>query len=246
MPAFAADGLTLSSETEVSSGKYGGTEATDILFVPFVAKYESGLARLKLTVPYVEISGPGNVQIVNAANPGAITASPMTPSTQRDKASGLGDIVASASYNVLYDPATGMLLDIGGKIKFATASKDKGLGTGKNDYSAQADAYKSLGQASTLMATLGYTWMGKPEASNFRDVVFASAGLAYRLNADTVLSSFVDYRQSVVKSGPAPCELTLYISHRLDNHWKIQAYALTGRSDASPGKGIGASLAYSL
>ena len=248
LPTLATDKLSLSSEVEYSSGKYGGTEATDILFVPFVAKFESGPTILKLTVPYVEINGPGNVLIANAGPVpiGTITTPLMTASTQRSRASGLGDIMASVSYNAFYDAPSGLLVDIGSKIKFATASKAQGLGTGKNDFGLQADVYQSLGRATTLMATLGYTWMGKPEGSNFRNIVSTSVGLAYKLDTDTTLSAFLDVRQSVVSTHPTPRELTLYVSRSLGKHWKIQTYALTGMSEASPRKGIGATLGYSL
>lgn len=256
LPALAADDQsaqhpltpwTLSSEAEYSSGKYGGSAPTDILYMPFVAKYESGSAIFKLTVPYVEISGPGNVHIVSAGLPAPLIGSlPSTLSTQRSKASGLGDIVASGSTNILYDATSGLLLDMGSKIKFATASKDKGLGTGKHDFGVQIDAYQSLGKATTLMATLGYTWMGKPEGQNFRNIAFTSLGIAHKISPDTTLSAFFDVRQAVVNGSPIPRELTFYLSHRLDQHWKIQGYALVGASDASPQKGIGATLGYSL
>jgi hypothetical protein len=254
LSAFAADGqnqqpqLTLSSEIEYSTGKYGGSEATDILYIPLAAKYESGPLILKLTIPYVEINGSGNVQIVDTGLPVPLLdgASQPLPSTPRSKNSGLGDIVASVSYNVLYSAASGLMLDLGSKIKFATASQEKGLGTGQHDFGVQADAYQSLGRATTLIATLGYTWMGKLEGSNFRNVAFASAGMTTKIDTDTTLSGFLDLRQSVLNGRPAPRELSFYLTRRLDKNWKIQIYALAGMSDASPQKGIGTSLGYSM
>jgi hypothetical protein len=256
LPAFTADGLsqqsalahwTLSSEMEYSSGKYGNVEATDILYLPLVAKYESGSAIFKLTVPYVEISGPADVQIVSAGQPGPVSDSPpSTPLAKRGTVSGLGDIVASGSTPIFYKVSSGLMLDIGGKIKFATASKAKGLGSGEHDFGVQADAYQSLGKATTLMATLGYTWMGKPESRNFRNIAFASVGIARKIDPDITLSGFLDIRQSVVSGSPAPRELSFYLSRRLSKNWKIQAYALVGISDASPQKGIGATLGYSM
>ncbi len=254
LTVHAADGpganLTLSSEMEYSSGKYGGNEATDILYLPFVAKLESGPALFKLTVPYVEINSPGKVQIVNAMppgpGPGPLVAGPIVAATPRGRASGLGDMVASASYNVFYDAPSGLLLDLGGKIKLPTADKDKGLGTGKFDLGLQADVYKTLGRATTLLASLGYTWMGKPEGENFRNIAYASLGVAHPIDPDTTLSAFLDYRQAVVAGSAAPRELTVYLTRRLDKNWKIQAYLLAGMSDASPRKGLGATLAYSM
>lgn len=244
--AQAVDGLSVVGEIERSSGKYGGSTSTDILFVPIVARYETGPTIYKLTVPYVEISGPGNVQITNGMSIGQAATGPITPSTPNGKASGLGDIVGGISYNAYYDAISGLLVDVGGRVKFATASKDKGLGTGKNDFSVQTDVYWSLGRNSTVTATLGYTWMGKPVGSNFRDTVFGSLGVSHKINADMAISSFLDYRQAVVSGNVAPSELSLYLSRRVDKHWKLQAYALAGLSNASPAQGFGLILGYSM
>src|SRR6266568_1403608 len=95
--AFAADGLTtLSVGAESSSGKYGQDQSTRIFFVPITGKYETGGWTLKLLVPYIRITGPGNV--IGAAD-NRITL-PGAGATRRTE-TGLGDVVASAFYNAL-------------------------------------------------------------------------------------------------------------------------------------------------
>lgn len=60
--ASAAEG-TFSAGTgfDFSTGNYGTSTTTDILSIPVFGKYETGPWAFKLTVPYVEISGPGNM-----------------------------------------------------------------------------------------------------------------------------------------------------------------------------------------
>src|SRR5262244_4109710 len=59
--AASDDLVTWSVGAEYSSGDYGAPQKTDIFYVPFAVKYETGPWAYKLTVPYVEITGPGNV-----------------------------------------------------------------------------------------------------------------------------------------------------------------------------------------
>src|SRR5690242_21390205 len=72
-----AEGLSLATGFDYTSGKYTGTENTDILYVPFIAKYETGPWTFRATVPYLRITGPGNVIGAGADRvtvPGASTA----------------------------------------------------------------------------------------------------------------------------------------------------------------------------
>jgi len=57
----SADGSSVGVGFDYSSGKYGATTTTDIWSVPFSFGYDSGPWSLKLTVPYINVSGSGNV-----------------------------------------------------------------------------------------------------------------------------------------------------------------------------------------
>ena len=61
--AFAADAgvFSITSGVDYSSGKYGSQDRTDITSIPVIGKYEVDSWVFKLTVPYVSITGPGNV-----------------------------------------------------------------------------------------------------------------------------------------------------------------------------------------
>src|SRR5437764_8948928 len=109
LPAVSqADGITLGTGFDYTSGSYGASQKTDILYVPFYARYETGRALFRLTVPYVRITGPGNVLGAGADRvtiPGRAGA--------RRTESGLGDIVASAFYNVLSERTSAIGLELG-------------------------------------------------------------------------------------------------------------------------------------
>ena len=240
-PALAAEGLTtFSTGADYTTGKYGATQSTDILYIPFTGKYETGPWTYKLVVPYIRITGPGNV----VGAPGDTVVLSGGESARRTE-SGLGDIVASAFYNVLSERTAPFGLDLGGKIKFGTADENRGLGTGKNDVSVQADAFKPMG-ALTPFFTIGYRWYGDPAGVNFKNVVYWSAGASYKLSQPTTVGVAYDSRPRIVDNGSHVSEMTAYVSHKLSPDWKVQAYYVHGFSTGSPDWGLGAVLARSF
>jgi len=234
---MAAGGLRLSTGPFYSSGDYGNSQSTEILYVPLSLSYRRGLMSLGLTVPYIRITGPSNV-LRGIGRVGR-------PTTRRGTESGLGDVLVSARYHVYYDPDSGILLDLTGKVKFGTADADRALGTGKNDYIVQANLYRSLG-AWTPYAGLGYKVLGRSPRYRLRNVVFGSLGLSHKLSRDTDLGGSLYLAQKSSLGGSDKKQLTVYASHRLDGSWKIQAYAIKGFTDGTPDYAAGASVIYSF
>lgn len=238
--AARAEGLTLGTGLDYTSGKYGSSEKTDILYVPFYARYETGRALFRVTVPYVRITGPGNV-----LGAGADRVTLPGRAGPRRTESGLGDIVASAFYSVLSERSAAIGLDLGVKVKLGTADETKGLGTGENDYSLQADLFKPLGGGYTLFGSLGHRWYGDPPGINLKNVFYGSLGASYRFSAERSAGVVYDYRPAIISGGGEISELTAYLSQRLSREWKLQPYALLGFGRASPDYGVGLQIAYS-
>jgi len=231
LPVAAEPGFSLTTGLDYSTGKYGGTETTEIYYVPVTGKYEADEYTLKLTVPYLEVTGPGNVLI----DLGPIGPASTTSTTQ----SGLGDIVVAGTYNMYEGRGNGTLVDVTAKIKFATADEAKGLGTGENDYALQADLYKTLGK-NTVFGTLGYRVMGDPPGVTLNNVFYASLGAGRQYSQETSAGVILDLREKASATGYAQQELTAYVSHKLGKTWKAQAYAVKGFSNGSPEWGAGA------
>ena len=234
--AYAADqgNFSLTSGLDYSSGKYGGTQSTQILYIPLTGKYEVDRWAFKLTVPYVRITGTGGV----TRDTGVYKAS----GTTRTTASGLGDVVAGASYNLYASGVTNALLvDLTGKVKFGTADETKGLGTGKTDYAAQVDIYKTVNQF-TVFGTLGYKVLGSPAGTQLNNVSYGSLGSSYKFTPQTSGGLILDLREKAFATGAPQRELTAFVTHKLDTNWKTQAYLVKGFADGSPDWGGGAML----
>ena len=224
----AASELTLSTGFEYTSGKYGSRVKSSSWYLPLIARYENGPVTLKLTVPYLQTSGEVSRTPDGVAIPG-------TGGSQR----GLGDVVAAMACTLVEQ--SGFSLDGVAKLKFATADSKKGLGTGETDWSVQFDGAQRFG-ALTALATLGWKKYGDPDGMDFRDPVFASVGLSWRLVPATSVGFFYDWRERLRPRGAEVSELSLFATHKLGRDWKLQGYTVNGFSDASPDWGGGAVL----
>lgn len=130
--------FTVSTGATYTSGDYGSTEKTKMVYSPISLKYNRDRWNIKLTVPYIKITGPQNV----IRNIGQIN---QTVNLQRDTSEGLGDITLASNYQLFYSPKLKTLIDVTGKVKFGTADENKNLGTGKTDYSLSFGVYKLMG-----------------------------------------------------------------------------------------------------
>lgn len=236
--AHAAGNFSLTSGFDYSTGKYGGSTSTDILYIPIIGKYSTGPWMFQLTVPYVRITGPGNV----VRDLGVLR---QTTTTTRTTESGLGDVVAAATYNLYAGTTDATIVDLTGKVKFGTADETKGLGTGKNDYALQVDGYKGFG-AFTAFGSVGYKVLGSPAGYSLNNVFYGSLGGAYKFDERNSGGVIIDLRQKASTSGSPQRDLTAYISHKIDETWKAQAYVVKGFADGSPDWGLGAMVSYAF
>lgn len=234
--AHAEGSLTFKTGYDYTTGTYGTGSRTEITSVPFIANYETGNWTFKATLPYIRITGAGNV----VAGVGAVRRTAVATRTD----SGLGDLTTAATYSLFADANTQSGLDITGKIKFGTADSDKGLGTGKNDYWLLLDPYKKLGNV-TWFGGLGYGILGSSETLQLKNVVSANAGFSYKLDQRASAGAMFDYRSKSSDAGFDQRELTAFYSRKLGDAYKLQAYALKGFADGSPDWGAGLTVGYS-
>lgn len=235
-----ADGkFSLTSGVDYSTGQYGQTQSTDIIYVPFTAKYETDNTTFKLTVPWLQITGPGDVVGGDAR---VVLGKSSRPSVTQ---SGLGDLVLSATHTFArIGTAKPLILDVTGKIKFATASAGKGLGTGENDYAILLDAYKPIIKNLTVFGGVGYKLMGDPTGLDLHNVWSGSAGFSYKFSPATSAGIMADLRQATLDTTQPLRELTAFSIHKFNDHYKLQSYLTHGFSTSSTDWGGGMMLAY--
>ena len=223
---------TLSTGFDYSSGTYGGSQSTDILYIPFIGKYELEQWVFKLTVPYIRVTGPGTV----IPGVGTVAGRSTVPITTE---SGLGDVVAAATYAFDMGDASAPALDLTAKIKFGTADENKGLGTGENDYSVQVDIYKTFDRI-TGFGTLGYSILGSSPSIPLNNVFYGAVGASYKFNDEVSGGLSLYLRQAPSSTSGDQADLTAFVTYKFDPLWKLQGYVLTGLANGSPDWAIGA------
>lgn len=232
--AAAQGAYSLSTGADRATGKYGTPLTSTQWTIPFVVKYETPAWSAKLAVPYVRIENP---TVARDGTPLPCAGSATAPRT----ASGIGDTVLTLSRNLVADPEGRTLIDLVGKVKFATADEAKCLGTGEDDYYLQADLGKGFG-ALGVFASLGWRKMGDPPGTDFDDPLYYAIGLSYRTSPARSYGIAFDHREPVLPGRGSLSEATVFLTHRYDASLKMQGYAVVGFSDSSPDWALGAVL----
>ncbi|HWM40993.1 MAG TPA: transporter [Burkholderiales bacterium] len=225
--------LTLGAGLHYSSGNYGSATTTRITTLAATGRYETGPWVYRATVPYLQVKGDTNV-IPGIGQAGSAARS--------DSASGLGDIVLSATYAAYYNKATTLGMDLTAKLKLATADESEGLGTGEHDVVLLLDLYQTFDRI-TGFGGIGYHILGDSPSLPLENAWSANLGASYKLDERDSAGAMLEGRQRVVPGGSRQRELVGFFTRKLDRFWKAQAYALLGLADGSPDWGAGLSLA---
>lgn len=126
--------------------------------------------RLELTIPFVDIEGPGTLS--GALGPRTIVGQSGSPTNRR---SGLGDVSVGAAFIILREGRILPRLELAGVVKVPTAAN--GLGTGQTDYGAQVTFYRPLLTGVRLFGSLGYQRIGDPNTLQLHDGERSTVGL---------------------------------------------------------------------
>jgi hypothetical protein len=236
LSGYAADGTTsIASGFDSTSGNYGTSSNTSILTIPVIGKYETDSWMFKLTVPYLQVTTlSGVIPGVGGGKMNKGGATKINATTQ----SGLGDIVAAGTYFAIDGDEWGPGLDLTAKIKFPTANKDAGLGTGETDYALQMDVYQSIDKL-TVTGSLGRKFLGSSATLPLNDIFYGSVGANYKVSDKTGAGISLDAAQASSAIGYNVLELSVYVNHKIDKRRKVQGYLLKGLANGSPDTGLG-------
>jgi hypothetical protein len=224
-----------SAGLDYSSGTYGATKTTDVVYSYVSFRAAKGPWTFKAVLPWLDVSGPAVLLDGSAAGT-------LANGRSRD-ASGLGDISLAATYSLesLYDRQ--LYVDFSARLKIPTASYTKGLGTGEVDGALQVDVAQAIGRFMPFI-TFGYRMDGEPAGYHVRDVLYGTAGLQFNVNDKVATGVLFDYRQAALRAAADPREGTAYVNWRVTRKWSLNVYAVAGFSQNSPSAGGGAVITY--
>ena len=230
--------ISLETGMEYFTGNYGSSQPTDISYFPVTCKIQGHDWAMKVTVPYLEITGA--VHVVNGVGQ-TLPAS----TSARQVRSGLGDVSLSASETILDGGTRGPSAIVTGKMKLATASNTKGLGTGRNDYALETTLLNPMDRL-TPFGTVGYKKYGSPADYKLNNVFYGSLGGNYRIGQSTNGGMMYIASQKVMDNRAPRSELLFFASHTLEKKWKVQGYLLRGLTSSVPKWGGGIHVSYNF
>lgn len=224
-----------SAGVEYTTGSYGGTDATKVLYAPLSVGVVSSRWRFAVALPYVQLEGPGGTVSGGVVVPGT------GPSVRQ---SGFGDISVGAAYQ-LVEPVSGRTQwELAAAVKIPTAGDN--LGTGEADYSLQLAARQPVSDRFTLLASVGYQWLGDPAAFDLQDGPSATAGVNFAAAQGRNLGVQVSYRHPFQDGLEAQAVLNPYYRTDFSNGWSLTGSGTVGLTASSPDYGAGFSVGRSF
>lgn len=247
----------LSTGLSYSTGDYGDTRDTKVISAPIGIKYIKGPFSVRVSVPYVRITGPGSLIQTpegrdggsggggdgGSNNSGSGSSNSGSGSSGSGGSGSSGNIAPAPGFvpssrrsgfgdvNVAmtysFDFGSGFYADVSGKLKLPTASTAKRLGTGKVDVTAGLDLVKDAGDVS-FYAGGRRRFAGHPTGSAIRDVWGAGAGASVRAGKSLSVGMDYDWQQSAFAGSGSSSEITGWASVRVAPTVRMQLYAGTG------------------
>jgi hypothetical protein len=249
--------LRLSTGINYSSGDYGELTDTKVISAPVSLKYKKGNFSIRVSVPFVQVDGPGSLIETpdgsggggggqgrgrgRGGDSGGGGGSGSGPSgggeviddddaNVRSKRSGIGDVVVATTYS--FDLGSGLYLEPTAKVKIPTASTAKRLGTGEFDVTTSADLVKEVGPA-TVYIHGRRKFAGKPTGSNIRSTWGAGAGASISTGDTVTLGADYDWQQSSLAGNQATSDLTGWASFRLNRKINLSLFGSKGLNSNS-------------
>ncbi|HEX2794784.1 MAG TPA: hypothetical protein VHN58_10205 [Croceicoccus sp.] len=234
VPAGAEEYTQFSIGADYSTGDYGDLADTKMLAIPVGIKFQGDSFWARATVPYLRIEGPEGV----IPGDGGVSPGPGggDGTTVIDTRSGIGDVNLAAGYTIPLGGST--WFDAIGKVKLPTASKEKFLGTGTTDFTAEGELLHSFGGVSAAVRG-GRRFNGSKALYPLNDVWQAGAGLYAKAGPKLSLGLDYDWREGALDTSSDRSEATASATYKLSAGLLLQGYGYTGFSGASADLGGG-------
>jgi hypothetical protein len=229
-----------------SSGNYGTGSTTTITSVPLSIRRLFQDGDVTLIVPFVSVTSDCGVTLLSGEpNQTGGTCSQTTITTKNGKQvkglrptptteSGIGDVVLRARYYVVDEHGLVPTVAVTGKIKFPTADRDRGLGTGEFDEGLGLQVTKKLTEAWISLADVGYTNLGNPPGVTLRNQWNYDLGVGYYFTKALLGSVYYEGWTAVISGLQNPQDLLVAMNYTASPTWRFNSSIARGLSDGSP------------
>ena len=154
--------------------------------------------------------------------------------TDQKDVNGLGDITTWLEYTFFKEKEIIPAMSFAFSIKTQSGSKRKGLGSGENNYQFTWLVSKNVGSFCAIVNS-GYTIVGEPPDTDYRDTFSCNAALEYMLNKKIMLVSEIYGQTNQDKSADKdPLDILGGFVYTLNDHIAIDFGIGAGLANASP------------
>lgn len=141
--------------------------------------------------------------------------------------------------SLVHDTASGVHLDLSGAVKLDTGNVERGLSTGKRDYSLGAEVHRYFGQVHAGLSA-SYTRVGKIPVFGLRNHLSSRLRLHWYASDDVLLGASLHAGRPLTEGGPSRRDVGLNLDVRLYGGTRLDVYAHKGLADGSPDRAFGA------
>ena len=220
------------------SGDYGTDSKSSLLYIPFSLRRYIGPGDLELIVPFLSVTSQGQVVLVEGV-PNRARISRSGTRVSEETHSGLGDIVLKGRYYLVEEGDKIPSIDAIGKIKFPTASRGNGLGTGEFDEGGSLELTKTIKTQYVALGDVGYMIIGSQPGLELRNQWHYSLGGGYYFLPNKLLGTltYEEYR-SLVAGETNPRDLLFAASYTVNLRLRVDGGITVGVSSAAPDYGV--------
>src|SRR5689334_935496 len=233
--AFAQ--ATLATSSEYSTGAYGETTDTTLLYAAVSAGFASPEWSFEATLPWVQLDGPATFLGIDAP-----LARGTTGRAPTDVVEGFADVALSLTRTVDLSADGATRLDFTGRVQLPTGEEDKGLSSGDTRYSLGLDLSQDFADW-TFFVGGGWRFNG----GSYQDGGFGSVGLAWVGESVSVGAAY-DYSEASTAGVEAASEISTWVSFAMGKTGgrtsRFQIYGVAGFSEGSPDQAFGARLVF--
>ena len=235
-PADEDQSAEVFAGVDYQQGDYGSGAKVETVSTSVGVAVRKGRVRLGAAVPYLRTTAPVDVVVSQGGLFGTPLFATGRNQTARTSREGIGDATLQAAYDIT---VAGVATSLGGGVKLPTASREKGLGTGKVDYALNAQVGRTFNGGITPFAAVGYTITGKPEGFAVRNTLSGTAGTRVALLQKASASLSYSYEQSAAQSLADRQSLGLGLRVALGRKLQLGLQGEAGLSRGAPDMKVG-------
>ncbi len=236
--------VVLTAGYQITQGSYNQNTNTTIQYIPISALYIKDKWQYELTIPYLIITGNGNIipgttgsMFTGGANNGGfgMNNGPMNNNQTSNTIvtnAGIGDVYARVAYSLGKNVNAKLHYELEINSKLGTADTKKSLGTGQNDYAIQLNSRYISSILSYV--NIGYKVIGDSPTVNYNNVIYGSTGFNFNVGNTKRLGFAFDYQQTTLAGFDDFQQLSVSLSWVQDKKWSVSLAALAGLTNSSP------------